>query len=133
MTLLDAPSRETATVFRHRGHSPLAALVTLNDPQLLEASRALATRALKASTSSSQRLDLITIALMARTLKNEEQQVIQASLDHSLKKYRDSPKLADQLLSIGASKADPSLPAPELAAWTLIASQILNLDETLTK
>ncbi|MDF1715042.1 MAG: hypothetical protein P1U90_22605, partial [Akkermansiaceae bacterium] len=54
-------------------------------------------------------------------------------LDHHLAYYQEKPELADQLVSVGEFKTDTSIPKHELAAWTLIASQIFNLDETLSK
>ncbi len=133
MEILNAPNREVFCVRRELTNTPLAAFVTMNDPQFVEASRALATRALKSNPSFSQRLDFITLAFMARTLNNEEQDIVKASLEHHHKRYREKPELADQLLAVGESKADDSIDKAELAAWTLIASQIFNLDETLTK
>ena len=71
--------------------------------------------------------------MLSRTLTNEEQAIVQKSLDHSLERYRTAPELAEQLITIGESKPDASIAKEELAAWTLAASQIFNLDETRTK
>lgn len=133
MEILNAPTREVFCVRRDITNTPLQAFVTLNDPQFIETSRQLATRAIKASDSFSQRLDLITKALMSRSFDNDEQSLVKKALDHHLKRYNESPGLAEELITVGASKPDPSLPPAELAAWTLVASQIFNLDETLTK
>ena len=133
MEIFDAPTREVFCVRRDRTNTPLAAFVTMNDPQFIEAARALASKAVKQNQSFSQRLDLITMTLMARTMDNEEQEVVRNALDHHLAYYQKIPELADQLITVGESKPDGSLDKPELAAWTLITSQIFNLDETLTK
>lgn len=133
MEILNAPPREVFCVRRDRTNTPLAAFVTMNDPQFIEAARALATNALKSNQSFSHRLDHITMALMARTLDNEEQEVVKTALDHHLKHYQENPDLIDPFLTVGESKPDASLDKTELAAWTLISSQIFNLDETLTK
>jgi cytochrome c553 len=133
MEILNVPTREVFCVRRDRTNTPLATLVTMNDPQFVEASRALATKTLKQNQAFSQRLDFITMILMARTLSNEEQDVVRKALDHHLAYYQEKPELADQLIAVGESKTDTSIPKHELAAWTLIASQIFNLDETLTK
>jgi len=133
MEIFDAPSREVFCVRRDRTNTPLAAFVTMNDPQFVEAARALASTTIKQNPSFSQRLDLITMALMARTFDNEEQEVVKKTLDHHLTYYQKSPELAAQLITVGDSTPDRSLDTPELAAWTLITSQIFNLDETLTK
>lgn len=133
MEILNAPTREVFCVRREQTNTPLQAFVTLNDPQFLESSRALATLAIKSSDSFSQRLDLITLRLISRTLTNDEQAIVRKTLDHNLKRYREHPDLAEQLITIGESKPDGSIAKDELAAWTLVASQIFNLDETLTK
>ena len=133
MEILNAPTREVFCVRRDMTNTPLQAFVTLNDPQFIEASRELASKAMKASDSFSQRLDLITKALISRSFENDEQALVKKALDHHLQRYTESPELAGQLITVGASKPDPALPPTELAAWTLIASQIFNLDETLTK
>lgn len=133
MEILDAPSREVFCVRRESTNTPLAAFVTMNDTQYVEAARVLASKALKVSPSFSQRLDLISMSLMSRTMNNEEQAVVKKALDHHLAHYKAKPELADQLIQVGNSATDDSLEKTELAAWTLIASQIFNLDETLTK
>ena len=133
MEILNAPTREVFCVRRDMTNTPLQAFVTMNDPQFIETSRELAVRAMKASNSFSQRLDIITKALMSRTFENDEQALVKKALDHHLGRYTESPDLAEKLITIGDSKPDPALAKSELAAWTLIASQIFNLDETLTK
>ncbi|MDB4680848.1 DUF1553 domain-containing protein, partial [Akkermansiaceae bacterium] len=133
MEILNVPTREVFCVRRDRTNTPLATLVTMNDPQFVEAARVLATKTLKQNQAFSQRLDFITMILMARTLSNEEQEVVRKALDHHLAYYQEKPELADQLVSVGEFKTDTSIPKHELAAWTLIASQIFNLDETLSK
>jgi hypothetical protein len=47
--------------------------------------------------------------------------------------YAKDPDAAEKLVDVGEKKPDASIPAPELAAWTMVASEMLNLDETLTK
>jgi len=59
--------------------------------------------------------------------------VLRRTLDDALAVYRRDGAQAKKLLAVGASPADPALPVPELAAWTLVASQVMNLDESLTK
>jgi len=133
MEILNAPTREVFCVRRDRTNTPLAAFVTMNDPQFVEASRVLAEKTLKAGTDFDQRLDFISLRLMARSLRADERAVVKKALEDQLAHYRKNPELADQLIAVGESNPDPALAKPELAAWTLIASQIFNLDETLTK
>ena len=133
MDILNAPSREVSCVRRDRTNTPLQALVVLNEPLFVEASRGLATRALRQARNPEARVDYISRALLGRRLAAAESAVVQQTLDAALATYRRDPAAAATLLAVGASPADATLPAPELAAWTLVASQVMNLDESLTK
>jgi hypothetical protein len=133
MDILNAPSREVSCVRRDRTNTPLQALVTLNDPLFVEASRTLATHALHAATTFDARLDSVSLSLLGRAFTASERTVVRRTLDDALATYRNEPAAAQELLAVGASPADIQLPAPELAAWTLVASQVMNLDESLTK
>jgi len=133
MEILNAPSREVFCTRRERTDTPLQALVTLNDPQFVEAARHLAARALSSSQHFDSRLDSITEALLARRLAPDERAVIRKLEQEACKSYEADAADAQALLSVGESKADKRLPPAELAAWTLVASEIFNLDEALTK
>lgn len=132
MEILNAPVREVTCVRRELTNTPLQALVMLNDPQFVEASRQLAAAALKSATQPDARLDFITLRLLGRSLTAEERAITTRTLDQAFAAFSAKPDDAKALIAIGATPADPTLPVPELAAWTLTASQILNLDETLT-
>ena len=56
--------------------------------------------------------------------------VLEHSLEQMEKHYAADPKAAHELVGVGEKKRDASIPAPELAAWTMVASEMLNLDET---
>ena len=133
MEIFNAPTRETFCVRRDRTNTPLQALALLNDPQFVEASRVLAARALAASPEFDRRLDHITQRLLARTFAADERAVVRKSLDEVLANFRKQPADATSLLATGASPAPKEADAAELAAWTVVCSQILNLDETLTR
>jgi hypothetical protein len=133
MEILNAPSRETFCTRRERTDTPLQALVTLNDTQFIEASRQLAARAILSSDNFDSRLDNITKPLLARSFAPEERTVMHKMEQDFLKHYEDDWAKAQTLLAVGESKADQKIPPAEWAAWTLVASEILNLDESLTK
>lgn len=133
MDLLNAPSREVSCVRRDRTNTPLQALVTLNDPLFVEASRQLAARALTAASGFEPRLDEISLRLAGRRFAREERTVVRRTLDAALTSYRRDPTAAAKLLRVGQSPVPAGLDAAELAAWTLVASQVMNLDESLTK
>jgi hypothetical protein len=134
MDVFNAPSRETCTVRRERTDTPLQALVTLNDPQFVEAARNLAEHTLKEGGSKSrERLNYMAERLLARTLKSEEAKITEAVLNDLLTHYKTAPKDAEALLTVGESKADAKLDKPTLAAYTMVANQLMNLDEVLNK
>jgi hypothetical protein len=133
MDILNAPNREVSCVRRDRTNTPLQALVTLNDPVFVEASRQLAARALRAAPAFDARLDVVSLRLLGRTFTKPERGIVRRTFDRALATYQTDPAAAKKLLSVGESPVDDQLPLPELAAWTLVASQVMNLDESLTK
>ncbi len=134
MDIFNAPSREVCAVRRERTNTPLQALVTLNDPQLIEAARSLAQDALlHGGDSTGSRLDYLAKRLLCRPFRAEELPVAQASLDDLSAYYADHAGDAAQLLAVGESKPDPALGPATLAAWTMLANELMNLDEVLTK
>ena len=133
MEAFDAPSRESACTRRVRTNTPLQAFVTMNDPQWLEAARHLAEHALHAAPETERRLAYMARATLSRTLEPREVAVFRRSLDTFSARFEAKPEAARAVLAVGESPADAALPAAELAAWTVVASQFLNLDEFLTK
>jgi hypothetical protein len=134
MEIFNAPSREVCTVRRERTDTPLQALVTLNDVQFVEAARHLAQLGLQSSPSDGvARLDYMARRVLARPLTSRERKIIELGVAENLAHYRNQPAEAEKLVTQGESKRDPKLDAPTLAAYTIAASQLLNLDENLTK
>ena len=134
MEIFNAPTREHATVRRERTNTPLQALVTMNDTQFVEAARYLAQRAMReAGADFDRRLDYITIRLLARELKPGERAVARRTYREFVGHYGSNAREAEKLLAAGESAPDEALPATESAAWTLLTSQLMNLDEVLNK
>ena len=130
MEIFNAPSREVCTVKRDRTDTPLQALVTLNDPQFIEAARHLAQESLE---SRDDHLNFMAERLLARPLTAKEKRIVASGLGDLLEHYRRDPQAAERLLAVGDSKPDPSLEAPTLAAYTMVANELMNLDEVLNK
>ncbi|HEX4227701.1 MAG TPA: DUF1553 domain-containing protein [Bryobacteraceae bacterium] len=134
MDIFNAPSREVCIMRRERTDTPLQALVTMNDPQFVEAARVLAQNALHASHENVDReVNYMTSRLIARKLEPKELGVVTRSYRDYMTYYESTPEDAKKLISVGESKADPSLPAPKLAALTMVANELMNLDEVLVK
>jgi hypothetical protein len=130
----DAPSRETCVARRARTNTPLQALVLMNDEQYVEAARNFAQRImLEGGSTPDQRLEHGFCAATARKPQPMEMQTLRKLLDQNLAHYQAHPDAAAALLKVGQSPRNESLDASEHAAWTMIASLLLNLDETVTK
>ena len=137
MDIFNAPTRESCTVRRERTDTPLQALVTLNDPQFVEAARSLADRAMVSADGQHGNVDVefdfLSSRLLARPLEPREREVTLKAYQDYLKYYHSHPSDAQKLLAVGESKPNPKLPVPEFAALTVVTNQLLNLDEVLNK
>jgi hypothetical protein len=130
----DAPDREVCTVRRSRTNTPLQALVLMNDPTYVEASRKLAERLMSEGGATPEgRITLAFRLATARTPSEKEIAVVKRVYAAQLASYRKDPAAALKLLGVGESKRDEKLDAAELAAWAAVAGVILNLDETITR
>ena len=134
LEIFNAPTREHSVVRRERTNTPLQALVTMNDPQFVEASRYLAQRAMRQTGEQFDAgLDFVTLRLLARRFDDVERDIARRSFDGLVDAYRADAAEAERLLHVGDSLPDDTLPAAESAAWTMLVTQVLNLDEVLNK
>jgi len=134
MDIFNAPSREQCAVRRERTNTPLQALMTLNDEQFVEAARYLAQRVLKEGGDSFEsRSAFLSRRLLGRPLRAEELRVVKDSFDALTAYYKDHAEDATRVITVGESKPDASLAPVELAAWTMLTNELLNLDEVLVK
>jgi hypothetical protein len=133
MEVLNAPNRETCAVRRDRTNTPIAALLTLNDIQFVEAARVLAEKAVKSGKDDDTRIGFISARLLSRPFRPQELAIVKESLKELRANYKAKPEDAKKLISFGESKADATLDVAELAAWTMLVNELLNLDEVLNK
>ncbi len=133
MVTFDAPARETCAVRGTRTNTPLQALNLMNDVAYVEASRKLAERMLESHGTPGERIAYAFRLVAARTPNPSEARVLSAALAKFEAFYKRDLKAAAQLLSQGESPRNPALEAHELAAYTGVASLLLNLDETITR
>ena len=111
-------------------NTPLQALVLLNDPQYIEASRALAARMLKeGGTTSRERISYAFRLATARTISNAELNILHGAFVREKKRFTKDPAAALGFLSVG-QQAPGTI---DLAAYAIVASTILNLNETITR
>jgi hypothetical protein len=133
MDIFNAPSRESCTVRRERTNTPLQALVTMNDVQFVEAARTLAERSMQNMADLDAQLDFIALRVLTRPLNVKERALAKKAIADYRLHYVENPDDAEKLLHTGERKPDPSLPAAEYAAMTMLTNQLMNLDEVLNK
>jgi hypothetical protein len=131
---LDAPEREFCIVRRSVTNTPLQALILMNDPTYVEAARKFAERIMASGRITPQaRIAYAFRMATARSPRGSEQTVLLEIYKEQLAVFQRDPKAAEKLLAVGESKRDTMLDTCELAAWSVVASALLNLDETITK
>jgi hypothetical protein len=133
LATFDAPDREVCTVRRARTNTPLQALILMNDPTYVEASRKLAERLLTEAKSTEERITLAFRLATARRPSADEVAVLRHVFETRLAKYRHDPDAAKKLLRVGEAPVNDKLDAAELAAWSAVANVVLNLDEAVTR
>jgi hypothetical protein len=134
LVTFDAPDRETCTVRRGRTNTPLQALVLLNDPTYVEASRKLAERMMvEGGSTEESRVTFAFRQVLSRQPSPTELAILRDVYHEALVKFNKDRKSALKLLSVGESPSNSKLDSAELAAFSTVASVILNLDEAVTK
>lgn len=134
MTTFDAPSREKCVTRRERTNTPLQALLTMNDIQYFEAARHLGHLMLtQGGSEDAQRLRHGFRMVTARPPTEREDRILNETLTKARERFSHDESSALKVISVGDSKASADVPAPELAAYSLVANLLLNLDESITK
>jgi hypothetical protein len=134
MINFDSPNRETCTVRETRTNTPLQALNLMNDETFVETARKLAERmVIEGGNEPRERIRFAYELVLARPPKPVEMKIVIETLAGFEARYRTDSKSAKEFLNHGDSVSNAKLDARELAAYSSIASLILNLDETATK
>ncbi len=134
MLAFDAAPRETCVVTEVRTNTPIQALNLMNDPTYVEAARLFAERMLReGGDTDEERLGYGFLVAASRMPEGAESDILLSSLNRYRDRYETTPKDAASFLSAGEHARDETLEAPELAAYTAVASMLLNLDETISR
>ncbi len=144
MLNFDAAERHMCIVKRQKTSTPLQALVTLNDPQFVEAARVLAQRVMptvsvgRGKTSPLHPTETVGItaifkSVISRPARPQEIALMKQFYAEELADFKKNPKRALELLSVGEYPVDKTLNPAELAAWTVVTSTIMNFDEAIIK
>lgn len=129
----DGTTREKCTMQRARTNTPLQALILLNDPAYVEAARDLASLVLRQTSDERTGLQDLFRRVLSRQPGNDELESLNGLLHRQRDRFGASPETTSALLHVGDSKVADGLDPTELAAWTVVAHTILNLDEALTR
>jgi hypothetical protein len=127
MVTFDSPTRETCVIRETRTNTPLQALTLMNDVIYVEAARKLAEQMFDKG------IDAPFEHVLSRPPAPHESAALQKALSKLQHYYRANPSDAEKYLGVGKSPRNPKIAAPELAAYTGVASIILNMDEAVTK
>jgi hypothetical protein len=134
MVIFDSPNREVCTVYENRTNTPLQALDLMNDVAFLEASRKLAERMMvEGGANSDARVTYGFRLLLARQPKPAEESILAKTLGDFEAVYQRDPTAAKEFLAQGESPTRAGLDNRELAAYTAVASLMLNLDAAINK
>ncbi len=133
MENFDMPNRESSCIRRDRTNTPLQALQLMNDVQHYEAARALAVRILAAAPDKKGRIDFAYRTVLARSAEPQEAAVVGELLDAQRARYEAAPEEARKAVAFGESKPPADIDPVELAAWSLVANLVLNLDEAVMR
>ncbi len=134
MTAFDAPNRELCVMRRQVTNTPLQALVLLNDPQFVEAARAFGERIMLESPDDSLegRIRFAFEEATSRLPDSDELSILRQSYERHFQRWRNDPSAAHEFLSVGERPSNDQLDSAEHAAWTSIASLILNMSEVIS-
>jgi len=133
MAIFDAPSRESCRVRRERTNTPLQALLLMNDPQFVECARGMASRVLAQPGDVQERAAWALSVALARPAEPAEIAEVVALVDEQRAAFAADPDGARALIAIGDAPPDPALDPVDLAAWTVGANLLMNLDELVQK
>ena len=134
MVNFDAPNREQFCTKREKSNTPLQALQLMNDVQHVEAARAMAQRMLEQGGQTFEdRIAYAYRTVLSRQPTGREVHVLEKQLTANMQHYQRDVELAKKLIALGESRASDKVDPSELAAYTLIANTLLNLDETVTR
>jgi hypothetical protein len=133
MSNFDAPNRETACARRERSNTPLQALQLMNDVQHVEAARGLAAHVIAGAPDAASRVRLTWRTVLSRAPEPAEEKAVLVVLERMRARYAADAASAGKLVRTGESAVPAGIPEPELAAYTMVANLVLNLDETINR
>lgn len=133
MATFDAPSREICTIRRISTNTPLQAMITMNDPVFIEIAQALGERLFLSGDAPQARIEYGLQLCLVRPPQPEQIEPLLKLYESELAFYKAHPEEAEKLLENPLKPISAQYDKAELAAWTIIANVLLNMDGVLTK
>lgn len=133
MIIFDASNRDLCEVGRSKTNTPLQALVMLNDPTVLEASRVLASRLETETTNPAAKIEKAFRLIVCRKPTDKETGLLQDYYNDQLQSFSKQKQNADKLLSVGEYPLNQQQDKVSAAALMQVITTIYNLEETITK
>lgn len=130
--LFDVAPRRICEVRPRRTNTPLHALTLMNDLSQLEAARSLAVQMVATESPPAERIDWLFQRVLSRSATTAEVATLEPQLTAWLAEYRQSPDEARMLLDFGQPERNVDQQMADTAAYTVLASLVLNLDEAIT-
>jgi hypothetical protein len=133
MMIFDASNRDQCEVKRSKTNTPLQALVMLNDPAVLEASRVLAANLLKGNGSDKDKITRAFRRIICRMPAEDELKILEEYYVDQQETFRKEKKNAEKILAVGEYPLPASIDEVSLAAMMQVVTAIYNLEEAITK
>ena len=133
MNTFDAPSRSYCLVRRQKTHTPLQALTLLNDPQFQEAARVLGQQVIQSQFAPEQGISHIFRRLTSRHPKEMELAMLKEMFQEQQEDFESHPEKQKGWLGVGEYPLPEAYDPAELAAYSVVASTVMNFYETIHK
>ncbi|SDD05923.1 Planctomycete cytochrome C [Algoriphagus faecimaris] len=131
--IFDSSNRDRCELSRGRTNTPLQALVMMNDPMILEASRVMAAQVFDKEQTVEEALDQAFKRILCRSMSSEEKQLISSYYQDQLDRFTDNPEEIFPTLNIGEYPLREQDLKPQVAALMQVIVSLYNLEETITK
>ena len=133
MILFDASNRDQCEVKRSNTNTPLQALVMLNDPTVLEASRVLAVKLVNESGKPEDKITKAFRLIVCRKPNVQELKILNDYYSGQIQTFSQEKQNAGKLLSVGEFPENNKVDKVSAAAMMQVITTIYNLEETITK
>ncbi|EAZ83261.1 PSD1 and planctomycete cytochrome C domain-containing protein [Algoriphagus machipongonensis] len=131
--IFDSSNRDRCEIGRGRTNTPLQALVMLNDPMVLEASRVLAAKLDDEYNNDSEAIKMAFKRILCRDIKPEEEEILESYFEDQLERFQNHQEEINPTLEVGEYPIDPKDKTARTAALMQVIVSLYNLEETITK